>query len=130
MNWLRRFMYGRYGFDALSNTLLVISLIMYIVFIIFNLNLLALIPLLILIYVYYRFFSKNIQKRYNENMKFKAMVKPITRFFSMQRKKFKDRKTHKYYKCPRCKQYLRVPKNKGKIKLSCPKCKNTFIKKT
>ena len=112
MNWLRRFMYGRYGFDALSNTLLVISLIMYTVFIIFNLNLLALIPLLILIYVYYRFFSKNIQKRYNENMK------------------FKDRKTHKYYKCPRCKQYLRVPKNKGKIKLSCPKCKNTFIKKT
>ena len=36
---------------------------------------------------------------------------------------------HKYYHCPQCSKMLRVPKGKGKIAISCPKCKEKFIKK-
>ncbi len=123
-------MYGRYGFDALSNTLLMIAFIIYLIIIIFNLYFLLPIPLILLAYSYFRCFSKNIQKRYNENVKFKALTKPLSDFYKLRLKIFKERKTHKYFKCPKCKKYLRVPKNKGKIQLSCPKCKNTIIKKT
>ena len=130
MNWLRQFMYGRYGFDALSNFLLIISFILYLVFIIVGLDILIFIPLLIIGYSYFRCFSRNIQKRYNENLKFKTFFKPLVSFFALRKRMFKDRKTHKYFKCPQCKQYLRIPKNKGKLQVTCPKCKQVMIVKS
>ena len=130
MNFFRRFMYGRYGFDALSNFLLIIALVFYFVFSILKLRLLIIIPVLLLAYTYFRCFSKNIQKRYAENLKFKAIFKPVSSFFSMRSKMWRDRKTHKYYKCHKCAQRMRVPKGKGKILVTCPKCKEEFIVKT
>lgn len=130
MNWLRRFMYGRYGFDALSKFLFVLSFILYIIFAILRLEILLIIPLGIIGYTYFRCFSRNIQKRHNENIKFNLLIKPIKNFFNIKKRMFKDRKTHKYFKCPQCKQYLRVPKNKGKLQVTCPKCKQTIIAKT
>lgn len=130
MNWLRRFMYGRYGFDAFSNFILVLSLILYVIFAVAGLRLFIIIPFAMIGYTYFRCFSRNIQKRYNENMKFKLLFKPVTSFFKIRKKMFADRKTHKYFKCPQCKQYMRVPKNKGKIQMTCPKCKQAIIAKT
>ena len=130
MNWLKRFMYGRYGFDALSNTILIVGIILYFFIAIAGIPWLWFIPLLCLAYTYFRCFSRNIQKRYAENQKFKAFFKPVTAFFSIRKRMWRDRKTHKYYKCPKCAQYLRAPKGKGKIKLTCPKCKNEFIVNT
>ena len=130
MNWLRRFMYGRYGFDALSNFLLIISFILYLILLILGLDIFIFVPFVIIVYTYFRCFSRNIQKRFNENLKFKSFFKPLTYFFTLSKRKFKDRKTHKYFKCPRCKQYLRVPKNKGKLQATCPKCKQEMIVKS
>lgn len=130
MNWLKRFMYGRYGFDAFSNFLLILSLILYFIVAFIPFKIFIIIPLGLIFYTYYRCFSRNIQKRFNENLKFKSFFRPLTSFFSIRRKKFKDRKTHKYFKCPQCKQYMRVPKNKGKIQMTCPKCKQVIIAKT
>lgn len=130
MNWLKRFMYGRYGFDAFSNFLLILSLILYFIVAFIPFKIVIIIPLGLVFYTYYRCFSRNIQKRFNENLKFKSFFRPLTSFFSIRRKKFKDRKTHKYFKCPQCKQYMRVPKNKGKIQMTCPKCKQVIIAKT
>ena len=31
-------------------------------------------------------------------------------------------KEHKYFTCPNCKTVCRVPRGKGKIVITCPKC--------
>ena len=38
--------------------------------------------------------------------------------------------THRVFKCPKCKQPLRVPKGKGKILITCQNCGHKFQKKT
>lgn len=40
----------------------------------------------------------------------------------MAKKMWKGRKTTAYLKCPNCGQILSVPKGKGKIRVTCPKC--------
>ena len=132
-NWLRNagyklrtgiqhFMSGRYGTDKLNMALLCTGLV-------FSL-LASLIPgaliklcFTIASYVFmcvaiFRTLSRNIYKRYEENRKFLL-------FFQ----KLKD-KEHRYYNCPRCRQQVRVPKGKGKISITCPKCREKFIKTT
>ena len=44
--------------------------------------------------------------------------------------RWKQRKTHKFYRCPKCKTWLRVPKGRGKITITCVKCANKFDKTT
>ena len=38
------------------------------------------------------------------------------------KKMWSERKTSKFLKCPACGQILSVPKGKGKIRVTCPKC--------
>ena len=55
-----------------------------------------------------------------------GIFRRIKGFFKLQKNKFKDRKTHVYRKCPKCKAVLRLPKAKGKHTVVCPRCKNRF----
>lgn len=129
MNWLRRVMIGRYGVDQLSIALLVISVILTIVGIFpktYVLSTLALIPLLL---CYFRTFSKNTRKRYEENQKFLSFWNPIRNTFTKRVERSKD-KTHRFFKCPKCSKTVRVPKGKGKICITCPICKEEFIRKS
>ena len=61
--------------------------------------------------------------------KYVQLIAPITKKVDFFKRKRKD-KTHKYYKCPTCKQVVRVPKGRGKIEINCPKCHTKFIKRT
>ncbi|MBQ7817427.1 MAG: hypothetical protein IJ388_01340 [Oscillospiraceae bacterium] len=120
--WLRHFMMGRYGTDKLSMTILGAGVIASIVamFIPFPLikMLLTLAAYVLMFWAIFRCFSRNTYKRYQENRKFLLWLDKI-----------KDRQ-HKYYNCPRCRQPVRVPKGKGKIAISCPKCGEKFIRKS
>lgn len=78
----------------------------------------------------FRTFSKNITKRSMENYKFAMFMSPVYSWFKRLQRSIRDSKTHKYYKCPSCKATLRLPKGKGKILITCPKCRNEFTKKT
>lgn len=71
-------------------------------------------------------FSRNVYKRSGENTKFLRMTYPVTSRFKSWKNRWRDRKTHKYLKCPHCKQQLRVPKGKGEITVTCPKCHTKF----
>ena len=117
-NWLQRVFGGRYGVDQLNLAILGLDLILCLVGVITRngwLNLLAYIPMIL---VLYRMLSKNTYRRYQENRRFLQLLDRI-----------KDRK-NRYFHCPKCKQMVRVPKGKGKISITCPRCKEKFVRKT
>ena len=121
-NKLRQFMAGRYGTDKLNTCILVLGVIVSIVAAILRNPWLTLVfatlSYVLMFWAIFRTFSRNTYKRYQENRKFLTLLDRI-----------KDRK-HRYYSCPRCRQPVRVPRGKGKIAITCPKCKEKFIKKT
>lgn len=123
-------MRGRYGVDQLSIFLLVIYIVVTLLTGFFQLPLLSYASLAILIWCWFRILSRKTYKRSKENTTFLRMVFPITSRYRSLKKRFRDRKTHKYYRCPNCKQELRVPKGKGEITITCPKCKTKFDKRT
>lgn len=119
---LRQFMTGRYGTDKLNSAILwigvgAILLSMFIRIPLVNL-LLTLLSYVLMGIAIFRTLSRNTYKRYQENRKFLVFLQRL-----------KDRE-HRYFSCPRCKQTVRVPKGKGKIAISCPKCREKFIRKT
>ncbi len=123
---LRKFMYGRYGLDELSQVMIYLALGLWIVTIIFRSMVTDIVAFILIFMAYFRMFSKNTAKRYEELQRFwacKQKVKNIPKTAKM-------RKTYHIYKCPGCKQKVRVPRGKGKIEISCPKCGTKFIKKS
>lgn len=123
-----RFMNGRYGFDSFGRFTLIVSIILVLLSNFRRSNFLNLLCWLLLIYTYYRMFSRQIEKRSKENQKFLASTASIRRWYYKQKNLMQQRKTHHIYRCPNCKQQIRVPKGKGKIEIRCPKCNHTFIK--
>lgn len=130
MNWFRRFMIGRYGMDQLSNAMLVLSIILLVISLLFGSGIINSLAMAVLILCYARMFSKNIDKRRQENMKFMKWWYPKSVKLNQYMNRLKSSKTYRYYKCPKCGQSLRVPKGKGRIIITCPKCHNEFSKTT
>lgn len=87
-----------------------------------------LLALIVLIYSYFRMFSRNIAKRYAENQKYLAYTAKVRQLFFKKKNELQQRKTHHIYKCPQCKQKIRVPRGRGKIEIRCPKCNTRFVK--
>lgn len=117
-NAMRRFMQGRYGMDKLNSVLLWTSVIvvlvaMFLPWVLLRLGL-TVVAYVIMGWAVFRTFSRQTYKRYQENCRFLRLL---------------DRK-NRYFQCPRCHQIVRVPRGKGKISITCPKCKEKFIKKT
>ena len=127
---LQRFMMGRYGADELSKCLNGIVLILLIVSLFTKWSILYWIGLALFIYTYWRMFSKNTAKRYAENQKYVNMRYRAVVKWDQQKKRWAQRKTHRFFKCPQCKQTVRVPKGRGKICITCPKCRTEFVKKS
>ena len=125
---LHNFMAGRYGFDSFSKFLMSIALVLCILDIFVDSIILHSWFIVIMIYVYYRMFSKNINKRYQENMKYLQIKNKVVAKLNSEKSIMKQRKTHHIYKCPTCKQKIRIPKGKGRICITCPKCKTEFTK--
>lgn len=120
---LLKFLEGRYGVDILGRDLLILSIVIMVINIFVKSQLLGLVPSLISFYVIFRTLSKNFPKRYNENRVY-ALFKQRIKTNTLDRKKFK------YFTCKNCKQKIRVPKGRGKITITCPRCNNKFDKKT
>ena len=121
-NGMRNFMRGRYGTDRLNTFLLILGVITSIISMITGNGIvsfvLTVIAYTLMGFVLFRMLSRNTYKRYQENRKFLLFWERL-----------KD-KEHKHFDCPRCRQPVRVPRKKGKIAITCPKCKEKFIKKT
>ena len=137
---MARFFQGRTGVDALGRTFTWIALILMVLTMITHSNIAYLLAMACLIYSIWRMFSKNYQKRYVENQKFLEKTVGLRRsfsslgyrlkgFISKTKYNYEQRKVYAIFKCPNCKQKLRVPKGRGKIQVTCNKCHTQFIKK-
>ncbi len=126
----QQFMTGRYGVDQLSRLLLGISVVFCVLSLFSRWNLFYLLALALLGYTYYRMFSRNVSKRYAENQKFLNARYRLAVKRDQQKRQFAQRKEYRFYRCPGCRQKVRVPRGKGRISISCPKCRTEFIKKS
>lgn len=123
------FMQGRYGSDKLNTH------IMYLVIFLFLMQLLVQNDLvLVLAYVLwgisiYRMFSKKIVQRRKENNYYIQLIQPLQLWFNLMRRQLKDSK-HRYYRCPKCKQLVRIPKHQGVVTITCPKCYHQFDRRS
>ena len=129
MNFIQRFMYGRYGMDQLNIALLLVYLVLYLISGLFRSHTLRLLSFLCLITVTVRFFSRRADQRREENARFLNAVGPLLRRYNVNKSRRQD-KDHSYFKCPNCGQQLRVPKGKGKISITCRSCGASFQEKT
>ena len=133
MNWteklrygLGRMLYGRYGMDELGKFLWALVMIMLIVNLFVPNLILTAVMLVTIILMYARFFSKRYDRRRAENSAYLKLSVPFRRTFSTLYLRIRDRKSYRYYYCPDCRQRLRVPKGKGMITITCPKCHKKF----
>lgn len=129
---IRNFMTGRYGVDQLNRFLLGLSLLVMVITIFMG-KAKALfygIALLLIIYMYYRMLSRNYQNRYRENNFYLSCRNKFLNIFRKGKNTVKQRRIYHIYKCPGCKQKIRIPRGKGKISITCPKCRTEFIKKS
>ena len=125
-----RFMVGRYGVDDLSKFMLGFSVAMMVVNLFCRIRLLNTVVLILLVLVYFRMFSTNIQKRYAENVRYLTYKGRFFGFFGKTKRRALDLKTHHIYRCPSCRQKIRIPRGKGRIMITCPKCRTEFEKKS
>ena len=129
MQKLREFMVGRYGNDVLNTVLFATGAFLSLVMSLFRVPFGGLISLIPYGFAIYRMLSRNYTKRSAENAKFLDLSAPWRAFLMKKFRQFQD-KDHRYYSCPRCHNTLRVPKGRGKIKITCPHCSKEFIKRT
>ncbi len=125
-----RFMQGRYGSDQLSKFLMIIAVVLMLISMFSRINIFYGISLFILVIIYVRMFSRNIPKRYSENQIYMNYHNKVKVFFMKKKSLWEQKKTYHIYKCPSCKQKIRVPKGRGKIEINCSKCHTTFVKKS
>lgn len=130
MNWLRKLLMGTYGSDPLSIVLIIFSVILTLIAELTSLPILAAISYVPLGISLFRMLSKDIAKRKMENYKFSILVGPVYSWVEKKLKRAKDSKTHRFFKCPKCNANLRLPKGKGKIVITCPKCNTEFSRRT
>lgn len=121
-----KFMKDRYGIDELYKFLLLICFVLIIINTFISNNIIRLFEVLLIVIIFYRYMSKNIKLRKKENDKYLEIKDKIIKLFDYNKNKYKDRNTHMYKKCPKCKQKIRLPLKKGKHTVKCPNCGNRF----
>jgi predicted membrane metal-binding protein len=120
------FMQGRNGPDELYSFLVTVTLILLVVNIFFSSWIIVALLLAITAISIWRFLSKNLYKRRQENASFLRIKRGILDYFRLCRDRFRDRKTHVYRRCPNCKKVLRLPRRPGHHNVCCPCCSHRF----
>jgi len=129
-NFFRRVKAGQTIYDELSLFLIIIALLSVFVLMVFNLHRFALATWIPLLVAYWRILSKKRAKRQRENQIFIRYYYPVYAVVKNYYRWITRKSTHIYFPCKECQTGLRIPKKTGHIKVTCPKCKHSFVKKT
>ena len=125
-----RFMEGRYGVDQLYRVLLISGAILVILSNVIFPYVFLLAGWILIIWAFYRAFSRDHSRRYAENQRFLAWRSRLRSGPSRWKSEMEQRKVYHIYRCPSCRQKIRVPRGKGNIIVTCPKCRTEFRKKS
>ena len=123
-------MAGRYGYDELSKAMFIAALICMVLAFVPSLQFMYAPAIVFWLWSMVRCYSRNLEKRRVERAAYLRFTGNIKSRFAVKKKAWKERKTHRYFRCKQCKTVLRVPKGKGTIKITCSKCRSELIKKT
>ncbi len=124
------FMAGRYGADELSRFMMGVCLVCLLLNMFTRWGILYAVALVLLGVCYFRMFSRNLSKRNAENQKYLNLLRDVRNRFSRAKNRAAQSKDYHIYKCPSCGQKIRIPRGKGKICITCPKCRTEFEKKS
>ena len=129
-NSLINIMIGRNGPDALARTALWVGIILTLFETFTGFDIFSILGLICLAYAMFRCFSRNISKRAHENARFVTLTAKPRAAWNRFKDRWDQRKTTRFLKCPQCGQSLSVPKGKGALRVTCPKCRNRFDAKS
>jgi DNA-directed RNA polymerase subunit RPC12/RpoP len=129
MNWLRRFLYGRHGVDQLSIALFFVYMVIAITSQILRIYWLYILSYSFFGYSFFRILSRNNSKRTAENTRFLYGWYTFRNRFGNGIQRMRDIRQYRYFKCPNCSRTVRVPRGKGKVYITCPKCRGKFLRK-
>lgn len=124
---IRQFLLGRSGFDQLSYAMLLLGWLLSFLGRLFLP--LRLVGIVLLVLSVLRALSRKVDKRRDENEKFRRLAGPALDWLRLRRTMLRD-KDHRYFKCPNCGQQLRVPRGKGRITITCRSCGASFEEKS
>jgi len=126
----RQFMVGRYGVDEFAKFLSGVILGFLILNLFIRNDILFALAVLVMVWSYVRMFSKNYSKRYDENRKYLELQGRVQSWLRREQRMAGQRKEFHIYTCPGCRQKIRIPRGKGKIVVTCPKCRGEFTKRS
>lgn len=131
---IARFMAGRNGNDAFNRMLLFADVALLLIASLLSRTALGglfyLLVLVLLGYTYFRMFSRDLYRRRSENKRYLREKQKLLSRLRVLKERWKQRKDFKFFTCPSCKAVMRVPRGKGKIRVVCHKCGNTFMGKS
>ena len=127
---LQQFMIGRYGQDDLNKIMSITALVAMLLSMFTGWAALYPLAMVLLILCFFRMFSKNTIRRSKENQAYLKLRGKTVSGLTIRRDRFRQRKTHCFYKCPSCHSNLRVPKGRGLISITCSQCHTSFQKRT
>ena len=131
---LARFMIGRNGNDQLNRFLLLADVVLLLLASLLGRtalgSLLYLLVLALLGLTYFRMLSRNVYKRRSENEGYLRRKQQFLSRLRVIKERWKQRKDYKFFTCPSCRAVMRVPRGRGKIRIVCHKCGNTFMGKS
>ena len=125
---LNRFMTGRYGNDNFNRALLILWLLVTVLNLFLRSTLFYVLGLVLCVIVFFRMLSKNAVKRQRENYRYYQFITAFQKKFRYIAVRFRDRKTTRFFHCPKCKAPIRMPKKVGKFNLRCRACGHQFQK--
>ncbi len=128
-NAIQRFLYGRYGVDRLGRALVYAGLALLFLSVLTGSQAARGLSLAAYAVALFRMLSRNYAARRRENDWYCRRTEPAARRLRLWRSMLRD-KDHRYFKCPGCKKYLRVPKGKGRIAITCRSCGCNFTKES
>ena len=126
-------MIGRNGQDELNRFLLAADMVLILLSVVFSRSFgrfLSPLALVLLGFIYFRMFSKDLMRRSDENARYLRLRNRVLAQVRVRKEQWAQRKEYKFFVCPACKATLRVPRGRGKIKIMCRKCGNSFMGKS
>lgn len=122
----RDFFADRHGADTLSVALVVFSGLLLSAILLAGGGLFALLALAPALWAAFRILSKNDAARAKENDAFRRFFPAVLSELRLLGYRFRDRKSHVYFRCPCCRLTLRTERGTGERTLACPKCRTVL----